>query len=160
VAVAPAPRPPSQPAAPGKTAPAPRKAEPAKSQLYVHYGQGGAKPGWDRIGPVRRRASVKLDASGDGSVSFDVFTANSRWVIESVVCSASGATPALYPQAVLYVGGQQSGVSEGASWIGNQETFTGIIEMTGADTLTVAFSGGTSGTMMTVIIEGTNFLWR
>ena len=118
-------------------------------------------PSWREIGPVRRRASVVLDANGNGSVSFDVYSANHRWVLDSVVVSMSGAQPTTFPQAVIYNGGQvAAGLSEGGTWLGGQQTFQGNIEMTAADTLMVQFSSGTPGATATAIIEGTNYLWR
>ena len=116
---------------------------------------------WQEVGPVRRRASVTLDGSGNGSVSFDLQHANQRWVIDTVFCTTSQAqTVSPYPQVITYVGGAQSGVAEGASWVGNQTTLRGPQELTAADTLTVQFNGGAAGTVATVVIEGTNYLWR
>ena len=118
-------------------------------------------PGWQEIGPVHRRASVTLDGSGNGSVSFDVYSANHRWIIDTVFCSTSQAqTTSPYPQVTAYVGGTQAGVATGASWVGNQTTLRGPQELTAADTLTVQFNGGAAGSVATVVIDGTNYLWR
>ena len=116
---------------------------------------------WLPMGPVRRRASVTLDGSGNGSVSFDVYSANHKWIIDTVFCTTSQAqTVSPYPQVITYVGGMQSGVAEGASWVGNQTTLRGPQELTAADTLTVQFNGGVAASVATVVIEGTNYLWR
>lgn len=114
-----------------------------------------------RIGTVRRRAAVKLDGSGNGTVTFDVtYSANHKWVISDVIVATDQAsTTAPYPTATAYLGGQQVGVSEGATWTGNQDIMRGQIEMT-ADTLSVAFTGGVAGSTATAIIEGDSFLWR
>jgi len=118
-------------------------------------------PAWREIGPVRRRASVTLDGSGNGSVSFDVWSANHKWVIDTVFCTTSQAqTVSPYPQVIAYVGGMQAGVASGASWVGNQTTLRGPQELTDADTLNVQFNGGAAGSVATVVIEGTNYLWR
>jgi hypothetical protein len=118
-------------------------------------------PDWQKIGPVRRRAAVTLDGSGNGSVSFDVWSANHKWVIDTVFCTTSQAqTTAPYPQVITYVGGMQTGVAEGASWVGNQTTLRGPQEIGNADTLNVQFNGGAAGSVATVVIEGTNYLWR
>ena len=116
---------------------------------------------WRRIGTVRRRASVTLDANGNGSVEFGVtYSSNHKWVISDVVISTNQATNvAPYPNATVYLGGQQAGVSEGASWTGNQDTLTGVFEMTGED-LFVQFAGGVAGSVATVIIEGDSYLWK
>jgi hypothetical protein len=118
-------------------------------------------PAWRYIGPVRRGQTCKLDASGNGSIIFSVFSANHKFELDSVVVKAAGATPVLYPQVTLYNGiNMQDGRSQGASWLGGQVTFRGHIEMNNADDLTVGFASGTTGTVMTAVIEGSNYLWR
>lgn len=118
-------------------------------------------PEWREIGPVRRGQTCKLDSNGAGSIVFDVFSANHKWEIGSVVVKASGATPTLYPQVTLYNGlNMQDARSSGASWLGGQVTFHGLIEMNNADSLTVGFASGTAGTVLTAVVEGTNYLWR
>ena len=116
---------------------------------------------WQLTGLVRRRASITLDGSVNGSVSFDVWSANHKWIIDTMFCSTSQAqTVSPYPQVITYVGGMQTGVAEGASWIGNQTTLRGPQEIGAADTLTVQFNGGVAGSVATVVIEGRNYLWR
>jgi len=118
-------------------------------------------PDWHEIGPVRRGQTCKLDASGNGSIVFSVFSANHKFDLETVVVKASGATPALFPQVTLYNGiNMQDARSSGASWLGGQVTFRGHIEMNNADDLTVGFAHGAAGTVLTAVIEGTNYLWR
>jgi hypothetical protein len=115
---------------------------------------------WVQQGTVRRRKSVTLDGSGNGTVSFGVdWSSNHKWVISSVIVATNQSpTTAPYPTATVYVGGQQVGVSEGATWTGNQDTFSGVAEMT-ADDLNVAFTGGVPGSVATAIIEGDSYLW-
>ena len=117
---------------------------------------------WERIGTVRRRASVTLDGSGNGTVTFGVtYSSNHKWVITDVLVQTSQTqTQTPFPTAQAYLGGQQVGVLEGATWTGNQDILSGKIEMTGADDLTVAFTGGVAGTVATAIIEGDSWLWR
>lgn len=116
---------------------------------------------WTEVGEYRRRASVTLDGSGNGTVNFDVWSANHKWVITDVIGATSQAqTTSPYPTATTYLGGQQIGVSEGATWVGSQFTLRGRIEMTAADDLTVTFTGGVAGSTATVIIEGERYLWR
>lgn len=116
---------------------------------------------WQRIGTVRRRASVTLDGSGNGSVNFAVtWSSNHKWVIADVlVATSQSQTTPPYPTATAYLGGQQVGVSEGATWTGNQDVMRGPVEMT-ADDLTVSFTGGLAGSVATAVIEGESFLWR
>ena len=121
----------------------------------------GAVPDWQKIGPVRRGQAVKLDAGGSGSIVFSVFSANHKFELDTVVVKASGATPTLFPQVTLYNGiNMQDARSSGASWLGGQVTFRGHIEMNNADDLTVGFAQGKAGTVLTAVIEGTNYLWR
>lgn len=115
---------------------------------------------WRKLGSVRRRASVVLNASGAGSVSFDVWSANHRWLIQSVVVKAAGAKPTLFPQVTITIGGSSDGLSAGGAWTGNQVTFHGEYEITAGDTLTINFASGTAGTLLTAIIDGDNYLWR
>lgn len=116
---------------------------------------------WRKVGPVRRGGKCTLDANGNGSIVLDVYSANSKFEIHSVVVKAAGAAPALFPQVTLYNGlNQTDQLSHGASWLGGQVTFHGHLEMNNADALTVGFAKGKAGTVMTAIIEGTNYLWR
>lgn len=116
---------------------------------------------WVKQGLVRRRQAVVLDGSGDGSVTFGVdYSANHKWVIDDIIVATSqSSTTPPYPTATVYLGGQQVGVSEGATWTGNQDVLRGQTEMT-LDELTIAFTGGLAGSTATVVIEGESFLWR
>lgn len=115
---------------------------------------------WVQTGSVRRRKSVTLDGSGNGTVTFGVdWSSNHKWVISSLIVATNQApNQAPYPTATAYLGGQQVGVSEGATWTGNQDVFQGVAEMT-ADDLNVAFTGGVPGSVATAIIEGDSYLW-
>ncbi len=115
---------------------------------------------WIESGLVHRSGRVVLDGSGNGTITFDVQHANQRWLLESVVVSQSGASPGVFPQVTLNVGGSNQGNSQGASWFGNQETFQGSIDMTAGDTLTVQFATGTAGATCSAVIDGKNYLWR
>lgn len=116
---------------------------------------------WLHVGQVRRRQAVVLDGSGNGTVNFDVRSANHKWVITDVVSSTDQApTTAPYPTVTIYLGGQQAGVSEGASWTGNQDIFRGKVTMEPGLDLTVAYTGGTVGSKATCVIEGESYLWR
>jgi len=116
---------------------------------------------WQEIGPVRRGQATKLDANGNGSIVFSVFSANHKFELQSIVVKAAGALPQIFPQVTLYNGiNQQDARSSGASWLGGQVTFRGHIEMNNADDLTVGFAKGIAGTILTAIIEGKNYLWR
>ena len=119
------------------------------------------RPSWHHIGPVRRGQTTKLDGSGNGTIVFSVFSANHKFELDTVVVKMAGAQPALFPTVTLYNGiNQQDARSQGASWVGGQVTFKGMIEMNNADDLTVGFTKGTAGTVVTANISGKNYLWR
>lgn len=114
---------------------------------------------WTEVGEIRRRLSVTLDASGNGSVQFNVRHANQRWIIGYInVTTNQAPTTAPYPTATVYEGPQQAGMADGATWTGNQDTFRGRFVMDACTDLIVAFTGGVVGSVATVIIEGTNEL--
>jgi hypothetical protein len=116
---------------------------------------------WREVGPLAAAGTVTLDASGNGQIPFDVYSANHRWVIKGIVASTNQAsTQTPYPTVTVYLGAVQQGQSSGASWTGNQETFAGNIDMGCADTLFVNFTGGVAGSIATARISGTNYLWR
>lgn len=114
---------------------------------------------WAQVGEVRRRQSVTLDGSGNGSVTFNVRHANQRWLIGFITVSTNQSpNVAPYPTATIYEGPQQAGMADGATWTGNQDVFRGRFVMDACTDLTVAFAGGIAGTVATVVIEGTNEL--
>jgi hypothetical protein len=115
---------------------------------------------FNSVGRVKRNGKVTLDSNGNGTITFDVPSANHRWILESVVVNMTSATPTLYPQVVLYAGGVSEGMSEGASWTGNQVTFQGRIDMDSGITLTVSLMSGPAGAVVTAIIEGEAELWQ
>lgn len=121
-----------------------------------------AVPGpWLPVGLYRRRLSVTLDGSGNGSVTFDVRSSNQRYVIDRVLVSTSQAvTQTPYPTATIYEGPQQAGMADGASWTGNQDVFAGRFVIDAGTDLTVAFTGGVAGSVATAVISGTNELWE
>ena len=125
-------------------------------------------PDWREIGPVRRSAQTTLDSNGNGSVTFDVFTAWSRWVITSVVVKMAGANPTVFPQVQTYIGPPggtsqafaSDGLGEGGTWIGGQDTLRGHAVLDATESLSVTFTKGTAGAKATAVISGTNYLWR
>ena len=151
-------------ASPRRTAtrPAPKPAKRKRQGGGGDLGGGDPQYGdWQPAGVFRRRASVKLDGSGNGMVTFDVQHANQMWQVHTVQASTGQTSvTAPNPQMVVYLGGQQEGSREGASWVGNQVTLHGSIDMNACDTLTVSFTGGPAAAVATVVIAGDNFLWR
>lgn len=115
---------------------------------------------WTEVGEYRRRLSVTLDGSGNGQVQFDVRSSNQRYKIKYVTVSTNQAlTQQPYPTVTTYNGSVQSpGLSEGATWTGNQDTFHGQWIIDACDDLIVAFVGGVAGSIASAIIEGVNEL--
>lgn len=114
---------------------------------------------WVEVGEYRSRKSVTLDSSGNGTVQFDVRSSNQRYVIKYVTVSTNQAqTTAPYPTATVYEGVQQAGLMDGATWTGNQDTFTGRFVVDAGTDLLVAFTGGVAGSIATASIEGSNEL--
>ena len=138
-----------------------RRPRPAPRPALAARGAPDRYPGgdWAQVGEVRRRQSVTLDGSGNGSVLFNVRHANQRWLIGFITVSTNQSpSQAPYPTATIYEGPQQAGMADGATWTGNQDTFRGRFVMDACTDLTVAFAGGIPGTVATVVIEGTNEL--
>ena len=118
---------------------------------------------WRNVGTYRNRKSVTLDASGNGSVTFDVRSSNQRYVITDIVVSTNQAvTQTPYPTATIYEGPAPvaAGLADGASWTGNQDVFRGRFLIDAGTDLTVAFTGGVVGSVATAVIQGTNELWE
>jgi hypothetical protein len=106
-----------------------------------------------------RGGQVKLDSNGNGVLTFDPSSARERWEFTSVVVSTSqAATATVVPVATVakntaVVSQLSQGNNRGASWSGNQDTFTGQIDISPADYLSVLFSpppGATAGQIATL----------
>lgn len=145
--------------APGKTrTPATRPASKGGKVKAAAYAAQYSE-GFTDVGPYRRRLSVKLDASGNGQVQFDVRSSNQQYRIDTVVVSTNQAsTSSPYPTATLYENNVQAGMSNGASWTGNQDTFGGEFIIDAGTDLIVAFTGGITGSIATAVITGRNEL--
>jgi hypothetical protein len=97
-------------------------------------------------GQLRYAAQVKLDATGNGVMTFDPASARERWEVTSVVVSTSQAANAtVVPVATVgkntLIASQLSqGNNRGSSWSGNQDVFSGQIDISPADYLSVIFS--------------------
>lgn len=105
-------------------------------------------------GQLHRAGQVTLDATGSGVLTFDPSSARERWEVETVVVSTNqAATATVVPVATVAkntaVASQLSqGYNHGQSWSGNQDTFTGRIDISAADYLSVLFTpppGATAG---------------
>jgi hypothetical protein len=97
-------------------------------------------------GQLRYAAQVKLDASGNGVITFDPASARERWEVTDVVVSTNQAANAtVVPVATTgknttQVSQLSQGNNRGQSWSGNQDIFHGLINISPADFLSVLFS--------------------
>lgn len=106
-------------------------------------------------GLLNKSGSVILDSNGDGTIDFSVDNAWQRWEVESVVVSTSqpSSTPP-YPTAEVFAGPISPAFSQGATWTGNQDTFTGIADVDDGTDLHVVFTGGIPGTTAIARVHG------
>lgn len=124
-------------------------------------------------GDLKKSGQVTFDATGNGALLFYPEHANQRWEIDSVVVSTNqSATATLVPNVMLALNSQSvstmsAGNQQGSTWNGNQETFSGRINVGECDYLSVFFTppAGTSGTPLagvigSAVITGTKFTRR
>lgn len=90
--------------------------------------------------------SVVLDSTGSGVITFDPANARQRWEVKAVrVSTNQAATATTVPVATMArnttIASQLSqGNNFGASWSGNQDVFTGQMDIGPADFLSVIFA--------------------
>ena len=129
---------------------------------------------WTEVsGMLRKAGSVKLDASGNGVILFDVDNASQRWVVTSIITTTNQnaqatlvpfATGALNTYSVSTIApGQQFGTT----FSGNNDTFGGSIDVSPTDTFCVLYypppgqSGSPlSGVIASAVIRGTYYTRR
>ena len=110
-------------------------------------------------GQLHKAGQVVLDSAGNGVLTFDPASARDRWEVTSVVVSTNQpATATVVPVATVAkntatVAQLGQGNNRGQSWSGNQDTFTGQVDISAADYLSVLFSpppGATAGQIATL----------
>jgi hypothetical protein len=122
---------------------------------------------------LKKSGSVKLSAAGLGVITFDPDNARQRWEVRQVVVTTNQpATATTVPVCTLALNTDSfttmsAGNQRGASWNGNQETFTGLEHVGPADFLSVLFtppagaSGAPlSGVIATAVVTGSKFTRR
>lgn len=118
---------------------------------------------------LRKSGSAVLDASGNATIPFSTENARQRWEITSVVVATSqAATATPVPQAGIYVNGVYTGAaattsaggSEGVTWSGSQDVFTGQTDLGPCDQLAVVFTAGIPGTTAYANLRGTKYTRR
>ena len=120
-------------------------------------------------GQLKQSSSIMLDANGNGAIYFTPNNSHQRWEISSVVVSTNqGPTNIPIPTAEIFINGvsfgttivTSTGQSLGATWSGNQDSFSGKADVGPCDSLAIVFTGGIAGTMAFSNIRGTYYTRR
>lgn len=124
-------------------------------------------------GLLKKSGQVTLNASGNGVITFDPDNSNQRWEINSVVVTTNQpATSTVIPIATIAINTvtlntMSPGNQRGATWSGNNDTFSGKLDIGGCDFFSVIFSppqgqSGTplSGVIATAVVTGTKYTRR
>ena len=124
-------------------------------------------------GLLKKSGQVTLDSTGHGVLIFDPDHAHQRWEIETVVVSTNQASTATtVPVATLALNTTamstlSAGNQAGATWNGNQETFTGKWDVGPCDFMAVLFSppagaagAPLSGVIASAVVTGTKYSRR
>lgn len=119
---------------------------------------------------LKKSGKVVLNASGNGTITFDPDTARQRWVVNTVIVSTNQAFSAgTVPTVTLALNANDivtmsDGNQLGSTWSGNQDTYRGEIDVSPADFLSVIFAPaqGQTGTSMagaicTAVITGVKY---
>ena len=122
---------------------------------------------------LKKSGTVTLNASGQGTITFDPDSARQRWVVSTVIVKTNQAFSAgTVPTVTLALNStnvttMSDGNSLGQTWSGNQDTYTGEIDVSPADFLSVIFAppagmAGTSlsGVICTAVITGVKYTRR
>lgn len=122
---------------------------------------------------LKKSGQVTLNAQGLGVLTFDPDHANQRWEVDFVVVSTNqSATATTVPVVTLAMntvtfGTLSAGNQQGATWNGNQETFSGRWDVGPCDFLSVLFSppagaapDGLPGVIGSAVVTGTKYTRR
>lgn len=109
---------------------------------------------------LKKSGQVTLDSSGQGTIYFTPDTARQRWVITQVVVSTNQAFDAgTVPTVTLGLNSNDittmsDGNAMGATWSGNQDTYSGEADVGPCDNFSVIFSPptGQSGASLAGVI--------
>ena len=125
------------------------------------------------VSQLKKSGTVTLDSTGHGVLSFDPDSSNQRWEVTGVsVNTDQAATATTVPVATLAINTvslstMSQGNQRGSSWSGNSDSFSGLVQVGGADTFNVLFSPppGNPGTALagvraTAVVAGTKYTRR
>jgi len=133
-------------------------------------------PAWNNeiSSDLKKSKQITLDSGGNGVIIFDPDHANQRWEVTKIVVGTNqNATATVVPYvtpalntvslATLSAGNQRGA----ATWSGNNDVFSGLIDVGPCDFLSLIFSPpkGNSGTALSgvvgfAIVTGTKFTKR
>lgn len=111
-------------------------------------------PNWTETATqLRKTSTVTLDANGQGVITFDPDSASQRWVVEQVIVSTNQAQAAtVVPIATVALNttsfsGLSAGNQRGSfTWSGNNDAFTGEMDVSPMDFLSVIWAPGPGAT--------------
>ena len=125
---------------------------------------------------LKASGTCTLDSAGYGVILLDPDNARQRWEVASVVVQTNqAATATVVPVATVAVNTTDISVlspgnNRGQSWSGNQDVFSGQVDIGPCDTLSIGFSpppGATvdqiadlSGVICTAVVTGSKFTRR
>jgi glucose/arabinose dehydrogenase len=109
---------------------------------------------------LKKSGTVTLNSAGKGTITFDPDSARQRWVVTGVEVTTNQAFNAgTVPTVNLALNANDlttmsDGNRRGATWSGNQDTWTGSIDVSPADFLSVIFGppAGQAGTSLAGVI--------
>jgi hypothetical protein len=103
-------------------------------------------PNWaETASQLRKSGQVTLNAAGMGTLTFDPESANQRWVITKVnVNTNQAATATVVPQCCLALNTTDitqlsQANNQGTSWAGNNDTFSGSVDVGPVDFVSLLF---------------------
>lgn len=121
---------------------------------------------------LKKSGQVTLDSNGIGVLTFDPDHARQRWEITAITITTNQVTTASVVPVVTTainttaIGTMSPGNQRDSTWNGNQDTWTGLIEIGPCDFFSVLFSPPTgqgaslSGVIATAVITGTKYTRR
>lgn len=109
---------------------------------------------------LKKSGSVKLNSSGQGTIYFDPDSARQRWVVSAIEVKTNQAFSAgTVPTVTVALNSNDvttmsDGNQRGQTWSGNQDTYTGEIDVGPADFLSIVFAPptGMAGTSLSGVI--------
>jgi hypothetical protein len=134
-------------------------------------------PGWsppdhwsESQSQLKKSDQVTLNSAGAGTLYFDPDSARQRWVVDTIVVKTNQAFSAgTVPTVTIALNSNDvttmsDGNQRGQSWSGNQDTYTGSIDVSSGDFLSIIFAPPTgmagtslSGVICSAVITGVKY---